>query len=147
MKKIICFLSAMCLLLLSCASEKEEEIQKEEESKPLLEGLFSGIFSVTYFVDMGSWKDGSGAAIIKFENGRFYSTGNPDGSKIPNGGSGAFSVNGDTITFNDENGWLANFDLNLVLKGEWNFEYDGKNLRIWRCIYEIAFYEYVLERQ
>ena len=146
MKKTIYFLSVMCLLL-SCASEKEEDIQKEEDTKPLLEeGLFSGFFSVTYFADAAWAEDGSGEVTIKLQNGRYYSLGIPNG--IPPRGSGTFSVISDNkIRFNDENGWLANFDWGLILDGEYYFEYDGKNLRIWRSINEIALYEYVLERQ
>ena len=137
MKKIIYFLSAMCLLLLSCANEKETV------TKPLSDGIFSGTFTVKYFGN-SSWEDGSGAVTIKLENGRFYSTANPNG--IPAGGSGTFSINGDKITFNDENGWLANFDWNLILNGEYDFVFDGKRLRIWRET-DFGLYVYILEKQ
>ena len=137
MKKIIYFLSAICLLLLSCASEKEVI------TKPLSDGIFSGTFSVRYFVDM-PWAVGSGEVTIKLQNGRFYSSANPN--RIPAGGSGTFSVNNKKITFNDENPWWADFDWGLILNGEYYFEFDGKRLRIWRSN-NVGLYEYILERQ
>ena len=109
------------------------------------DGIFSGIFTVKYFESF-YWEAGSGEVTIKLKNGRFYSTANPDGSRIPAGGSGTFSVNGDRITFNDENGWFANFDWNLILNGEYDFVFDGKRLRIWRET-DFGLYEYILEKQ
>ena len=102
------------------------------------DGVYSGIFTVTYASEKRS-----GTTTVVLKNGRFTCSGNPD--RIPAGGSGSFTTKNDTIIFNDENFWTADFDWNLILSGRYNFIYDGKKLKFSSYKNDVGFYEYDLE--
>ena len=92
---IVIFLAA---LTIPASCEKSGEI-----TKPVEEGTCTGIFSVTYLVDMhGSWVgSGSRQTTLELKDGKFTNTGNPD--KIPAGGSGNDSIESNKIIFEDLN--------------------------------------------
>jgi len=123
----------LSLLFLSC--DKKEEI-----SKPIEEGTYSGTFTVTY----SSGKK-FGTTTIKLENGEYICTSNPD--RIPAGGSGNYSVHKNKIIFNDVNFWTADFDWNLILSGEYDYTFDGKKLKISANKNDVGYYEYDLKKQ
>jgi len=112
----------------------------------LYEGKYTGTFTVKYFIEMPqSWVgSGNGKAAIEFKDGKFTSTGNPN--RVPAGGSGNYSIDGNKIIFQDENIWTADFDGGLILSGEYDYIFKGKKLKISRKS-EHAHYEYNLERK
>ena len=101
------------------------------------DGTYTGIFTVT-----NASAKRSGKTTVVLKNGRFTCSGNPD--RIPAGGSGDFTTKNDTIIFNDENFWFADFDWNLILKGKYLYKYDGKKLYFSKKN-DYALYEYDLE--
>jgi len=117
---------------------------KIEVTDSIKDGTFSGIFTVTYFVEPpNSWvSSGSGRATVVLKNGRYTCTGNPN--RLPAGGSGSFATNDDTIKFYDENEWTADFDWNLILNGMYFYKFDGKRLKLSKKT-DYALYEYDLE--
>ena len=111
------------------------------------EGTYSGTITVKYLGDMPPkswWGGGSGKTTLELMDGKFtcrYSNG------IPGGGSGNYSINDNKITFNDENGWLANFDGGLILNGEYNFTFGGEKIKFSKSYDGYAHYIYDLKRQ
>jgi major membrane immunogen (membrane-anchored lipoprotein) len=120
------------LLFMSCS--------KDNSDTPISEGKYKGTFSVTY-------KSGkqSGRTTLVLENGRYSCTGNPD--RIPAGGSGTYSFEEGKITFTDENPWTTDFDGNLILEGQYDYQYNGKNLKISADKNGVGHYEYNLVKQ
>ena len=121
------------LLFISCG----------KTSIPIEEGIYSGTFTVKYFVEM-PWVSGSGETTLELRNGEYTCTGNSD--LIPAGGSGNYSLKNSRVIFNEEHGWLANFDWGLILNGEYDYIFDGKRLKIW-IKSEVGLYEYDLTKQ
>ena len=87
----------------------------------------------------------SGKTTLVFENGRYTCSGNPD--RIPAGGSGTYSIDNGKITFVDENFWTADFDWNLILGGQYDYQFDGKNLKIYADKNVVGHYEYRFVKQ
>ena len=81
---------------------------------------------------------------IELKTNTFKCSGN--NNRIPAGGTGKYKIKNDKITFNDENGWTADFDWNLILNGEYDYNSKGKTLKIWK-INTIGTYTYNLERK
>ena len=129
--------------------EQEARIKElsgvEEGRKESIEGIFSGIITVEYANDMGSWwNGGSGTTTIEFMDGKYSCSGYSN--NIPGGGSGTYSIQGEKIIFVDNNGWFANFDWGLILNGEYDFTFDGKKLKFSRGN-DYAKYEYDLVKE
>ena len=120
------------LLFMSCS--------KDNSDTPISEGKYKGTFTVTY----SSGKQ-SGQTTLVLENGRYSCTGNPD--RIPAGGSGTYSFEEGKITFTDENPWTTDFDGNLILEGQYDYQYNGKNLKISADKNGVGHYEYNLVKQ
>ena len=115
------------------------------KNEPIEEGVYSGIFTVKYNVEMSkSWGSGNGITTLELKNWRYMCTGNPD--RIPAGGQGSYSISKSRIVFNEEHLWLANFDWGLILHGEYNYKFDGNRLKITKKT-ENALYEYDLIKQ
>lgn len=104
------------------------------------DGKFKGTFTVTYRNDRKS-----GETTLVFENGRYSCSGNPD--RIPAGGSGTYSIDNGKITFVEESFWTADFDWNLILEGQYDYQFDGKNLIIYADKNDVGRYEYRLVKQ
>jgi hypothetical protein len=106
-----------------------------------LTGKYVGTFSVTY-----SNSTMTGNATINFiDSGHYNSTGNPN--HVPAGGSGTYSMSNNKIVFKDINFWTADFDWNLILTGQYDYTFDGKNLRIFADKNNVGHYEYNLTKQ
>ena len=124
----------------------KESIGSEEISKPIEESIYSGTFTVKYFVDMPeSWGRENGTTTLELKDGKFISTGNSN--RIPAGGSGNYSIINDKIIFQDVNAWTADFDWNLILHGEYNFSFDGRRLKISANKNDVGYYEYDLKKK
>ena len=108
-----------------------------------LKGSYSGTFIYHNPSDAAAPK--SGPVTVTFDGTTYSSTRNPD--YIPAGGSGTFEFSDKkTVKFEDQNFWTANFDWNLILKGEYDYEIKGDSLIITRSRDEVKLYEYRLKR-
>ena len=132
MKKIW-HLSTICIIALLLFSCKKDQLQIEE-------GSYKGTFTVTY--NSGTH---SGETILELKNGRFSSTGNSN--KIPAAASGSYTIDKNTITFNDENPHTAEFDWGLILDGQYKYTFDGYVLKLERIAEGIGKYSYNLKVQ
>lgn len=124
---------------MSC--DKDEELPLSE-----LKGNYSGTFTVEYSEDpiFYDQKEFSNEVSIEFENGNF--TCSSGENHIPAGGSGKFEIDGNKIIFNDENGWYADFDGNLILDGEYEIQERKSDITI-SAHKGIGFYKYRLIKQ
>lgn len=130
-KLLFVIIFSIVTLLLAC----------EEEKLNLADGTYKGTFTVTY-----SSGTQTGQTTLEIKNGVFTCTGNS--SRIPAGGSGAFSVNKRTIAFSDKNFWTADFDWNLILNGDYNYTFNGSKLKLTKSSNGgTGYYEYDLEKQ
>lgn len=129
MKKAALFI----LLVATLTGCDETEIAK-------LKGSYSGTF--TYHSPEAPK---TGPVTVTFDGTSYSSTRNPD--YIPAGGSGTFEFREkNTVKFEDQNMWTANFDWNLILNGEYDYEVKGDSLIITRSRNEVKLYEYRLKR-
>lgn len=104
-------------------------------------GTFVGTFTVQY-----TNSTSSGNTTVNFiDNGKYNCSGNTN--YIPAGGSGTFTKTTSKMIFNDINYWTANFDGNLILNGEYDYSFDGKNLKLTAFKNNVGQYEYNLTKQ
>ncbi len=124
---------------MSC--DKDEELTFSD-----LNGIYIGTFTVEYSEDpiFYDQMELSNEVTIEFENGIFSCSSGEN--HIPAGGSGKFEINGNKITFNDKNGWYADFDGNLVLDGEYDIKENNSKIII-SAQKGIGFYKYQLNKQ
>jgi hypothetical protein len=120
----------MAILLYSC----------DKDDLNIKEGTYKGTFTVTY-----SSGTQTGQTTLELKNGKFSCSGNSN--RIPAGGSGTYSLDNGKITFNDENFWTADFDWNLILRGQYDYSFNGKKLKISADKNGVGNYEYDLEKQ
>ena len=103
---------------------------------PLADGTYTGKFKVVY--DTATF---TGVTTLRLHGDTYHCEGNDN--RIPAGGSGTFAIRDNTIIFHDENMWTADFDWNLILKGEYHYILYGKNLKL-TMRKDGAMYEYDL---
>ena len=106
-------------------------------SKKIEEGTYTGIFTVAYPTGTHT-----GKTTLELQNSKYTCEGNAN--RIPAGGSGAYAIDTDKITFHDENIWTADFDWNLILNGTYDYSFDGKKLKISIKKNNVGYYEYDL---
>jgi uncharacterized coiled-coil protein SlyX len=107
----------------------ENQIKALEADKPpKVEGIFIGIITVKYFKEE-PWVGGSGITTIELKDGK-YTCAEYSNNISGGGSSGTYTIHDDKIVFVNENGWLANFDWNLILDGEYDFTFVGTQLKI-----------------
>src|SRR5699024_9165897 len=88
----------------------------------------------------------SNPVTLKFiEGDQYQSSANPD--RIPAGGNGTYKKKGSTINFTDVNIWTADFDWNLILNGEYEFQQKGDQLILSAHKNEVGLYKYELTRE
>ena len=131
-KFLIFTVLSLSLLFMSC--------NKDNSGTTISEGKYKGTFTVTY----NSGKQ-SGRTTLVLENGKYSCTGNSD--RIPAGGSGTYSLDNGKITFAEENMWTADFDWNLILEGQYDYQCNGRNLKISADKNGVGHYEYNLVKQ
>ncbi|MBN2747762.1 MAG: hypothetical protein JXR34_13630 [Bacteroidales bacterium] len=112
----------------------------KSENKPIEDGVYSGTFKAEYSSGFQT-----GSTVLEFNEGRYLCHGNQN--RFPAGGSGTFMADEDQIVFQDENFWTADFDWNLILNGTYDYEFDGKNLKIWASKNDVGIYSFVLVKQ
>jgi len=100
-------------------------------------GVYIGTFTVNY-PDTSI----SGLTTIELKRKEFNCSGNIN--RVPAGGRGHYEIKKGKIIFNDENMWTADFDWNLILNGEYDYNSKGEKLKIWKTN-SIATYTYELE--
>ncbi|MDR2284802.1 MAG: hypothetical protein LBE37_16420 [Sphingobacterium sp.] len=120
----------IALLLFGCKKENDLQIQQ---------GTFKGTFTVAY--ESGTH---TGQTTVELKDGRYSCLANVN--RIPAGGSGKYSFDKKSITFNDENTWTLEFDGGLILNGQYNYTFDGKSLKIDKTN-EVGTYTYDLKIQ
>ncbi|TCO30996.1 hypothetical protein EV200_101442 [Pedobacter psychrotolerans] len=115
MKNLLIAFALLLCLTSSC---------KKTTSKSLIpNGNYSGVLEVSSDV----YKMPSIYPItITFENEKYKVSSDPASKEV--GGSGTYSSNGSIGNFNDENIWQANFDWNMILKGEYEIRSNGNDL-------------------
>jgi hypothetical protein len=91
--------------------------------KSIQPGEYKGKFKVVMHD-----KTERGITKVLFTPDRYSCEGNDQ--RLPAGGSGTYTIKGNKILFFDENMWTADFDWNLILNGEYDFDYDGKKLKL-----------------
>jgi len=112
----------------------------EKNNLTVEEGIFKGTF--TY--DDGKIKR-IGTTTLTLKDGKFTCEGNEE--NLPAGGSGNYSFDENKITFIDLNVWKAIYDWNLILNGQYDYSYDGKNLKLTPSVSAETTHEYNLVRQ
>ena len=125
--------------------------KSEEISKPIEEGIYSGTFTVEYFVDMREGWSSSGTATLEIKNGKYtYISDIP-----PKLCSGNYSISNDKIIFDSDKGTdypdlnivSAYFDTNLILTGEYDYTFNGNRLKFSAIKNYVGLYEYDFGKQ
>lgn len=106
-------------------------------SHELTEGTYRGTFTVVY--DTATL---TGSTVLHLSGGRYECDGNDN--RIPAGGSGTYRTENGIILFQEERMWTANFDWNLILKGEYNYSVSGRRLKLSMRTDRAPFYKYDL---
>ncbi|MNS38540.1 hypothetical protein D3C72_707900 [compost metagenome] len=135
MKKTLLTLIVFVAVVSFIACSKKEENRVEE-------GSYSGDFKVSY----GSTVH-TGKTSLTIEGNRFSST--TGANRFPAGGSGSCTINLGKMAFADQNYWTADFDWGLILSGEYEYSFDGKNLNLKKEVkYDggSTIYEYKLKK-
>ena len=134
----------ICGVMFTGCSKVEMEIEKE--------GTFTGTYSVEYFNGSSSH---NGEMTIAINNGKYSVIGFlHNQTKF----SGNYSMNDDKIIFEievwktdyiDENGMgiVLNFDAFIVPQGEYDYTFDGENLKFSKTYDGLAHYEWVFTRK
>ncbi|WP_421869827.1 hypothetical protein [Marinoscillum sp.] len=129
-------LVGMMLLIVLATGCSEDEMVKLES------GVYSGSFTAMYDVDKSPLiHDVS----ITIDGNRFTCSSGPQ--YIPAGGSGTFQVEGNEITFVDENVWTANFDWGLILNGTYLIRENNGEYLIQCVINDVVRYEYQVKKE
>jgi major membrane immunogen (membrane-anchored lipoprotein) len=118
-----------------------------KSSSKIENGTYTGTFTVQYTDGNPFGEEDTLSRPVTIElktNKKFECSGNSD--KYPAGGSGKYKYTMDKINFEDENGWFADFDWNLILKGEYNYTKTGNNLKLYKQTTS-GYYEYNLIKQ
>ena len=135
----IIFAGLLSIFCSSCNNKSHDDFQQN------LTGDYTGTFSVVYSDGMTK----SNTASISFTEGNTYSS-SGNGNKndfYPAGGKGTYEMDRSTITFRENDIWLAHFDWNLILEGTYNYEKNGDYLTISANKNDIGVYKYVLKKE
>lgn len=96
----------------------------KSENLAIQEGTYDGVFTVAY----ENQEPISNEVTLSFSNGKYSSSAGPN--RIPAGGEGTYSITKDSITFNDQNIWTADFDWGLILNGVYKLNVDGNSIEL-----------------
>ncbi len=127
------------ILFISCDNDEESNLTQ------IPDGTYTGIFTVEYSNGMTY----SNSVTINFsESNSYKSSGNGNINDFyPAGGSGTYEMKGSKISFYDINTWLAHFDWNLILSGEYDYLMNGSQLTISAYKNDVGFYKYELTKE
>lgn len=136
LKKLTILLIA--LVLTACNSNDDEPSQN-------LNGNYNGIFTVEY-------SDGTiftNNVTVTFSGEKNYrSSGNGNNNDFyPSGGNGTYEKGTSKIIFYDVNIWLAHFDWNLILNGEYDYTINENELILSGNKNNVGFYKYELTKE
>jgi hypothetical protein len=142
MKYKIYKISLIAIFSLTFNSCSNDDNTNESQS---LSGNYSGTFTVEYL----NGDTFSNSVSVNFgENNNYESSGNGNNNDFyPAGGKGSYEINNSEITFSDSNIWLANFDWNLILAGEYEYSKNGNELIISTNKTELGIYKYELTKE
>ena len=127
------FILVVSALLFSC-SDSEDEL-----NLPAFEGTYEGTFTVEYLERGDTFTN---PVMVTFNNGTYASTSGPN--RTPAGGSGKFEMGTNSVTFDDENFWTADFDWNLILSGEYSVTETESKIILTSRVDNVAVYTYEL---
>ena len=128
--------------------------KSEEISQPIEEGVYFGTFTVEYLVDMREGWSSSGTTTLELKNGKYtYISDIP-----PKSSYGNYIISNDKIIFVSDKGIentdlnivSPNFDINLILDGEYDYTFNGKQgkqLKFTAIKDYVGHYEYDLKKQ
>ena len=133
MRKITLLLATFAVVAFFSGCEKFPCHEMEE-------GTYTGTFKVTYANETKT-----GTTTINLKNDVYTCSAASD--RIPAGGSGSYKMHKGKITFSDEGVWTGDFDWNLVLDGEYDYDLDGKTLKISADKNGVGHYEYELKKK
>jgi hypothetical protein len=112
----------------------------EKDKFTIQDGIYRGIFTVSYSNGVQT-----GPVTVELKSGTYICSSNSN--RIPAGGSGTFRIINNKMSFSDDKMWTADFDLNLLLNGDYETTFDGKKLSLTANRNNIGTYTYELERQ
>ena len=110
-----------------------------------LKGNYTGTFTVEYL----NGDTFSNSVSVNFSGDNNYqSSGNGNNNDFyPAGGNGTYEINNSEVIFSDSNIWLAHFDWNLILAGEYEYSINGNELIISANRPELGLYKYELIKE
>jgi hypothetical protein len=115
MRTTIYSILVLLLILISC--EKEKIVEKQ-----ISDGTYTGTFQRQFV-----WADSDTAQITLTFNGNQWS-GSSDIEKYPALCKGTYSIDGDTIVFENGGSWPNEFDRSLILSGKYALTKTGKTI-------------------
>lgn len=126
-------------MLFFCLSCEEETTQVAQTD---IFASYSGTFTVKYKNGESYSND---VQVHLLEDNSYSSSGNGNQDDFyPAGGSGSFRLENGEIQFSDSNAWLAHFDWNLILAGDYEFTAEGEKLTLLKEHSELGTYTYEL---
>ncbi|MEL6558454.1 MAG: hypothetical protein AAFQ94_09735 [Bacteroidota bacterium] len=132
MKNQLMLLTLITLTILtSCTEDIPEAVE--------LNGTYEGTFTVEYLLGGDTF---SNPVTLNFSDGSFSSSSGEN--RFPAGGSGTFDINNNSVTFEDENFWTADFDWGLILDGEYTISETATSIVIRSSANDAAIYTYEL---
>ena len=93
-----------------------------------LPGTYNGTYSITHHYNTDWALTESGPATFVFTDTSYSCYG--EEYLLPPGGGGEYEIVGDVMVLNDMMNHIANFDWTLILDGEFDYRFDGNNLRL-----------------
>lgn len=115
------------VLLLAMASLLAVSCDKSDVVTP---SILTGSYAGTFQRERGIAKDPTADVSLSFAAANF--SGTSDSTKYPAICNGHFSVTADTINFQNQCIWTADFDWSLILNGKYSFKAVGDSLEIKR---------------
>ncbi len=91
-------------------------------------GCYKGTYSITHYYNTDSSFTDSGPATFIFTDTSYSCWG--ENYLLPPSGGGKYSIIDDKMVLNDTAPHTAEFDWTLILNGEFDYWFDGKNLRL-----------------
>ena len=113
MKKFLVILSVFSLIVFSCNKSNDND----EPESPGIEGNYTGRFE----------RNGNISNVtLRLQNNQFNGT--SDIVNFPAIANGNYQISNDTISFENQGVWDANFDWSLILYGKWHYTFDNGTL-------------------